>query len=72
MSSVFAPKETAAMMENVLKRAYDSQLWKDHARRYYYEDRYLASADYLKFLYQRVDKYKEFFTEIGAFAKPAQ
>ena len=66
------PKETAAMMENVLKRAYETQQWKDHARKYYYEDRYLASADYLKFLYQRVEKYREFFKEIGAFAKPAQ
>ncbi len=65
------PKETATMMENVLKRAYETQQWKDHARKYYYEDRYLASPEYLKFLYQRVDKYKVFFSEIGAFAKPA-
>lgn len=65
------PKETATMMESVLERAYNTQAWKDHARKYYYEDRYLASPDYLKFLYQRVDKYKVFFSEIGAFAKPA-
>lgn len=66
------PKETATMMENVLKRAYETQQWKDHARKYYYEGRYLASADYLKFLYQRLEKYKEFFKEVGATVKPVQ
>jgi len=65
------PKEVATMMEGVLERAFKTQQWRDHARRHYYEDRYLASPEYLKFLYQRVDKYKEFFAEVGAFAKPA-
>ena len=65
------PKETAMMMENVLERAYKTQTWKDHARKYYYEDRYLGSADYSKFLVQRVQEYKEFFADIGAFPKPA-
>src|SRR5688572_12085902 len=64
------PKEIATMMEGVLKRAYETQAWKDHAKKYYYEDRYLASAEYLKFLYERVEKYKAFFSEVGAFAKP--
>jgi putative tricarboxylic transport membrane protein len=64
------PKETAVMMEGVLKRAYDSQQWKDHALKYYYEDRYLGSTEYLKFLHERVAKYKEFFAAIGAHGKP--
>jgi len=59
-------------MENVLERAYNTQQWKDHARKYYYEDRYLGSAEYLKFLYQRVEKYKQFFAEVGATGKPGQ
>ena len=65
------PKETATMMENVLERAYKTQTWKDHAKKYYYEDRYLGSAEYAKFLVQRVQEYKEFFGDIGAFPKPA-
>ncbi len=65
------PKEIAAMMEGVLERAYKTQAWKEHVRKYYYEDRYLASPEYLKFLYQRVEKYREFFAEVGAFPKPA-
>ena len=52
------PKETAVMMENVLERAHKTQTWKDHARKYYYEDRYLGSAEYSKFLVQRVQDYR--------------
>jgi len=33
---------------------------------YYYEDRYLARTEYLKFLHQRVRKYKDFFAAVGA------
>src|SRR4029077_4741304 len=29
------PKEIATMMENVLERAHKSQIWQDHARKYY-------------------------------------
>lgn len=65
------PKETAVMMENVLERAHKTQTWKDHARKYYYEDRYLGSAEYSKFLVQRVQDYREFFADIAAFPKPA-
>ncbi len=65
------PRETATMMENVLERAFKTQAWRDHARKYYYEDRYLGSAEYLKFLHQRVEEYKEFFAEVGATVKPA-
>jgi putative tricarboxylic transport membrane protein len=65
------PKEIATMMEGVLERAFNTQGWKDHARKHYYEDRYLASPEYLKFLHQRVEKYKAFYKEVGAIAKPA-
>src|SRR5687767_11999107 len=60
------PKEAVVVMQDVLKRAYESQQWKDHARRNYYEDRYLVGTEYLKFLQERVVKYKEFFAAIGA------
>jgi len=66
------PKEIATMMEGVLERAHKTQAWKDHAKRYYYEDRYLGSADYAKFLVQRMDEYREFLSDIGATGKPAQ
>ena len=66
------PKENATMMESVLERAHKTQAWKDHAKRHFYEDRYLGSAEYTKFLIQRVEVYKDFFKEIGATPKPAQ
>lgn len=66
------PKEIATMMEKVLERAHKTKIWQDHAKRSYYEDRYLGSADYTKFLHQRVQIYKDFFAEVGAFQKPAQ
>ena len=66
------PKEAATIMENTLERAHKTQAWKDHVKRYYYEDRYLGSADYAKFLVQRLEEYKDFYNEVGASAKPAQ
>lgn len=65
------PKEIATMMEGVLERAFNTQGWKDHARKHYYEDRYLASPEYLKFLQQRVEKYRAFYKEVGVATKPA-
>ena len=65
------PTEVAKTMEAVLERAHKTQAWKDHAARHLYEDRYLGSTEYAKFLVQRIEEYKEFFKEVGAIAKPA-
>ena len=65
------PKETATMMEKVLERAHKSPIWQEHAKKHYYEDRYLSGTEYLKFLVERVREYKEFFAEVGAVQKPA-
>lgn len=64
------PAETVKIMESVLERAHASQAWKDHAARHFYEDRYLRSADYIRLLKQRIEEYRDFFAEIGAFTKP--
>jgi len=66
------PAEAAKMMEGVLERVHKTQAWKDHAARAYYEDRYLGSAEYAKFLVQRMEEYKEFYAEVAGSAKPAQ
>jgi putative tricarboxylic transport membrane protein len=66
------PKEIATMMENVLERAHKTQAWKDHAKRHYYEDRYLGSAAYAKFLVEWMELYKQFYNEVGATVKPGQ
>jgi putative tricarboxylic transport membrane protein len=64
------PKQTAAIMEAALEKAYKSQAWRDHAKRNFYEDRYLGSADYSRFLQERLVEYREFFKEVGATDKP--
>jgi tripartite-type tricarboxylate transporter receptor subunit TctC len=60
------PAEAAKTMEAALERAHKSQAWKEHAARAFYEDRYLGSADYAKFLAVRLQEYKEFYDEVGA------
>jgi tripartite-type tricarboxylate transporter receptor subunit TctC len=66
------PKEAAMVMEGVLERAHKSQIWQEHAKKYYYESRYLASGPYTKFLHEKVQEYKDFFVEVGANPKPGQ
>jgi tripartite-type tricarboxylate transporter receptor subunit TctC len=56
-------------MESVLERAHKTEAWKEHVKRNHYEDRYLGSAEYAKFLVQRMAEYKEFFDEVGATVK---
>jgi putative tricarboxylic transport membrane protein len=66
------PKEAVATMEKVLERAYKSSIWQEHAKRNYYENRYLAGAEYTKLLAQRVEEYRVFFKEIGAYQPKAE
>lgn len=61
------PKDIAANMEKVLERAYKSPIWQDHAKRHFYENRYLGSTEYAKLLQQREEEYRVFFKEIGAY-----
>ena len=64
------PAEAAKTMEAALEKAHKTQLWKDHALRHFYEDRYLGSEEYSKFLVKRLAQYKEFYNEVSATAKP--
>lgn len=64
------PKEIATMMEGVLERAHKTKEWQEHARKFYYEDRYLGSAAYAKFLMQWMEQYRDFLSEIGVTSKP--
>ena len=60
------PAEAAKTMESALEKAHKTQMWKDHALRHFYEDRYLGSAEYAKFLVQKIEEYREFYKEVGA------
>lgn len=64
------PAEAAKTMEAVLEKAHKTKQWKEHAARHFYEDKYLGSAEYRKFLVQRIEEYRDFYKEVGATVKP--
>ena len=65
------PKEAVATMEAALKRAHDTPAWKEFARRNMYQDVFLGSAEFSKFLDQKMIEYKEFYDAIGLAKKPS-
>ena len=59
------PKEAVVTMEAALKKAHDSPEWKEIAKRNIFQDVYLGSAEFAKFLTQRMTEYAEFYDAIG-------
>jgi putative tricarboxylic transport membrane protein len=59
------PKEAAAAMEAALKRVYDSAAYKEYSERNIFEDKYLPSAEFAKFLAARRVENEEFLKTIG-------
>jgi tripartite-type tricarboxylate transporter receptor subunit TctC len=59
------PKEAVVTMEAALKKAHDSPEWKEIAKRNIYQDTFLGSAEFTKFLAARLIEYKEFYDAIG-------
>ena len=59
------PKEAVTTMEAALKKAHDSPEWKEIAKRNLYQDIFMGSAEFAKFLTVRMAEYKEFYYAIG-------
>jgi putative tricarboxylic transport membrane protein len=59
------PKEAAAHMEGVLKGVFNSAAWKEHAARNFYENLWMGSAEYTKYLAERSGQVREFQQGIG-------
>ncbi len=59
------PKEAAAAMEAALKRVHDSAAYKEYSERNIFEDNYLGSADFGKYLAARRVEVAEFLKTIG-------
>ena len=59
------PKEAVTTVEAALKKVHDSQTWKDIVKRNIYEDIFLGSAEFTKFLGLRMEEYREFYDAIG-------
>jgi putative tricarboxylic transport membrane protein len=63
------PKEAAAAMEAALKRVHDSPAWKEFATRNNFEDMYMGSAEFARYLAQQRDEMAGFLAHIS---QPAQ
>jgi tripartite-type tricarboxylate transporter receptor subunit TctC len=59
------PKQAVEVMETALKRAHDTPEWKEFAKRNMYQDVFLGSAEFSKFLEKKMVEYKEFYDAIG-------
>ena len=59
------PKEAVVTMEAALKKAHDSPEWKEIAKRNIFQDVFLGSAEFTKYLAHRMIEYSEFYDAIG-------
>jgi putative tricarboxylic transport membrane protein len=59
------PKEAVAAMEGILKKAHASPHWQDYSKKNMYEDRWMGSADFAKYLGEQRAAQKEFIDSIG-------
>jgi len=59
------PKQAVDTMEAALRKAHESPEWKEFAKRNMYQDVFLGSADFTKFLETKMVEYREFYDAIG-------
>jgi len=59
------PKEAVATMEGILRKAHQSSLWQDYSKKNMYEDRWMGSAEFAKYLAEQRAVQKEFIDSIG-------
>ncbi len=64
------PKEAAATMEAVLEKVHKSALWKDYSQKNMYEDHWMGSADFARYLTVQRAAQIEFVQAIGLGQKP--
>ena len=57
--------EAVTTMEAALKKVHDSSAWKELVRRHVYQDVFMGSAEFTKFLVVRMEEYREFYDAIG-------
>lgn len=59
------PKEAVSTMEGILKKAHASPLWQDYSKKNMYEDRWMGSAEFAKYLGEQRTAQKAFIDSIG-------
>ena len=64
------PKEAVTTMENTLRKVHDTPEWQEIVKRNSYEDRFMGSAEFTRFLAQRLEEYRGFYDAVTAKKKP--
>ena len=59
------PKDAAAAMETALKRVHDTPAYKEFSERNMFEDRYMGSAEFARYLAKSQDELQEFLKAVG-------
>jgi putative tricarboxylic transport membrane protein len=59
------PKEAVTVMENALAQVHKSAAWQELVKRNIYEDTFMGSAEFTKFLKVRMEEYRGFYDAIG-------
>jgi tripartite-type tricarboxylate transporter receptor subunit TctC len=64
------PKEAVTTMETALEQAHRSKEWKEFVERNIFQDVFLGSAAFTKFLAQRLEETRPFYDDVGLGRKP--
>jgi len=59
------PREAVTTMEAALEQVHKSPGWKEFVTRNIFQDVFLGSSAFSKFLAQRLEEYKTFFDDVG-------
>jgi len=59
------PTEAVVTMEATLEKVHRSQAWKEFVTRSVFQDTFLGSAAFSKFLAQRLEEYRGFYDDVG-------
>ena len=59
------PKEAVTTMEAALKQVHDSPAWKELVKRNIYQDIFMGSAEFTKFLAVRLEEYRSFYDVVA-------
>ena len=59
------PKEAVVTMEAALEQVHKSAAWKEFAKRNIFQDTFMGSAEFTKFLAVRMEEYRGFYDSIG-------
>ena len=59
------PKEAVTTMEQAFEKVHNSPAWKELAKRSIFQDTFMGSAEFTKFLAVRMEEYRVFYDAIG-------